>query len=407
VKQGIIIFALLWLTAPVSAQVIDKLDYRGLIELQAFHNNSSESWYSGGFAKLRYDADSFPIQLGKAGLHLDYRLTDTVWIRTLSAAHTGPDADAGVIEAYLQYRPVPRSPLRVRTKVGAFHLPVSTENKGIAWSSLYSTTPSVINTWVGEELRVIGTELELSWLGRPRQSAHDFSVTGGIFGFNDAAATIIAYRGWSPHDRQTHLHSKLRLIPEIPGQIRQFDPFREIDDRPGYYVAASWAYMQRITLSAMHYDNRAEPTAIRNGQIAWKTRFDHASAEIELAGDIKLIGQYMVGDSLIDNRVTGFGSDVDYRAWFVMLTRLINKHRLSLRYENFKVDDLDQFRTSVHNSDETGNSWMLAYRYKYDEKIQLGIEWLQIKSNRDSRLLIEGLASETEKQLLLNISYRF
>ncbi|MEX2354149.1 MAG: hypothetical protein WD709_08180, partial [Gammaproteobacteria bacterium] len=325
----------------------------------------------------------------------------------LSAAHTGPDPDVGIVEAYMQYRPVPRGPLRIRTKAGAFHLPISTENKGIAWSSLYSTTPSVINAWAGEELRVIGAELELVWPGRPRQSAHDFSVTGGIFGFNDGAATIIAYRGWAQHDRQTSLDSKLRLIPEFPGQIRQFDPFREIDDRPGYYVAGSWAYMQRITLSALHYDNRAEPTAIRNGQIAWHTRFDHASAEIDLAGDIKLIGQYLVGDSFIDNRVTGFSADVDYNAWFVMLTRLMNNHRISLRYEKFKVDDLDLFKGGVHNSDETGNSWMLAYRYRFNDEIQLGAEWLQIRSNRSSRLIIEGNGTETEKQLLFNISYRF
>jgi len=407
VRLGIIIFAVVWLTTPASAQISSKLDYRGIIELQAFNNTSSQSWYSGGFAKLRYDADSFPIQLGKAGLHLDYRLIDTLWIRTLSAAHTDPDFDVGVIEAYLQYRPVPRGPLRLRAKAGAFHLPVSLENKGIAWSSLYSTTPSVINAWTGEELRVIGAELDLTWPGRPRQSPHDFSLTGGIFGFNDGAGTIIAYRGWAQHDRQTHLDSRLRLIPEFPGQIRQFDPFREIDDRPGYYVAGSWAYMQRITLSALHYDNRAEPTAIRNRQIAWRTRFDQISAEIDFANDIKLIGQYMLGDSLIDNRVTGLRSDVDYSAWFILLTRLINKHRVSLRYEKFEVNDLDLFKGTIHNSDETGDSWMLAYRYRFSDQIQLGAEWLQIRSKRGSRLIIEGIGSETEKQLLFNISYRF
>jgi len=407
VKQYILPFFLSLLTGPVSGQQLDWLDYRGIVELQVFDNSSSKNWYTGGFAKLRYDEDSVPIQLGKAALHVDLRLTDTLWVRTLSTAYTEPKLDPNLIEAYLNYRPVPRGSFRFRAKAGAFHLPVSAENKGIAWNSLYSTTPSVINTWVGEELRVIGTELELAWPGRPRQSAHDFSLTAGAFGFNDGAATIIAYRGWSSHDRQTGLGDKLRLIPQFPGQIRQFNPFREIDDRVGYYLGGAWAYMQKLEVNLMHYDNRAEPTAIRNRQIAWQTRFNHISAQLELPHDLRLIGQYMIGDSFIDNKVTGFSSDIDYQAWFVLLSRLTGAHRYSLRYEEFDVDDLDRFKATVHNSDETGNSWMLAYRYQLNKQLQLGAEWLRIRSARDARTVIEGISAETEKQLLFNITYRF
>src|SRR5687767_8692090 len=162
---------MLALAGPVSAQQSDWLDYRGNIEVQAFINNSSQSWYSGGWSKLRYDKDSFPVQLGKAGLHLDFRLTDTLWARTLSTAYTDPDFDPNIVEAYLNYRPVPRGPLRIRAKAGAFYMPLSTENIGIAWSSPYSTTWSVINSWVGEELRVIGSEIIVDWSGRSRQSA--------------------------------------------------------------------------------------------------------------------------------------------------------------------------------------------------------------------------------------------
>lgn len=406
-KQIILPLILLILTGPAAGQQIDWLDYRGIIEIQVFNNSSSKSWYSGGFSKLRYDGDTVPVQPAKAALHVDLRLTDTLWARTLSTAYTDPKLDPNIIEAYLNYRPVPRGPLRIRAKAGAFHLPVSAENKGIAWSSLYSTTPSVINTWVGEELRVIGSELELAWPGRSRQSAHDFSLTAGAYGFNDGAATIIAYRGWAAHDRQTGLGDKLRLIPEFPGQVRQFNPFREIDDRIGYYLGGAWSYMQRLEVNVLHYDNRAEPTAIRNRQIAWKTEFDHVSVQFNLPGDIRLIGQYLIGDTLIDNKVTGFSSDADYAAWFVLLSRLIGKHRYSLRYEQFEVDDLDIFKGTVHNSDETGHSWMLAYRYQLTREIMLGAEWLGIHSNRGARLEIEGDPTETERQLLFNISYRF
>ena len=215
------ILLLLVLTTPAMAREAEWLDYRGMAELQLFDNNASTNWYRGGFAKLRYDNEAVPIQLGKAALHADLRLTDTLWARTLTTAYTYPTFDPNIIEAYLNLRPVPRGPMQIRAKAGAFHLPLSTENKGLGWSSLYSTTPSVINAWVGEELRVIGGELELAWPGKARASAHDFQLLAGVYGFNDGAATIIAYRGWAPHDRQTGLGDKLRLIPEFPGQVRE------------------------------------------------------------------------------------------------------------------------------------------------------------------------------------------
>jgi hypothetical protein len=58
-------------------QSTDWLNIRGIVELQTFSNNNLSSWYSGGYGKLRYDDDTFPIQLGNAGLHVDLHLTDT------------------------------------------------------------------------------------------------------------------------------------------------------------------------------------------------------------------------------------------------------------------------------------------------------------------------------------------
>ena len=407
IRQTILIIITLCISDTAWSQSNNILDLRGMVELHALSNNSSQSWYSGGFAKLRYDDDSLPVQLGKAALHADLRLTDTFWLRSLVTAYTDPGFDPNLIEAYLSYRPVPRGPLQIRVKAGAFHLPISLENKGFAWSSLYSTTPSVINTWIGEELRVIGTEVNLAMPGRFRQSAHDFSITAGAFGLNDGAATIIAYRGWSQHDRQTGLGDNLRLIPEFPDQIRQFGPFREIDDRVGFYLGGSWEYQRRVQINMMHYDNRADPTAMRDGQIAWHTSFDHVSIQFNLPKNTRLIGQYLFGDTFLNNQVTGFMAWVEYSSWYLMLSQRINEHRISARYERFDTDDLDTFKTAIHNSNEDGWGWLISYRYQLNKSIQIGAEWLQLKTNRDSRFLSEGIRSETESQLLLNFNYRF
>jgi hypothetical protein len=329
---------LMLLQHPVYAQFMHKLDFRGNIQAHAFLNDSSRNWYRGGFAKLRYDEDAFPVQLGSAALHTDIHITDTFWVRSLVTANTYPEFDPNVIEAYFQFRPLPQRKFRVRTRTGAFHLPISLENRGLGWNSLYSVSPSVINAWVGEELRVIGGE---------------------------------------------------------------------IDDRPGYYASGEWSYLDVVELKLMHYDNRGNPTAFSNGQVAWHTVFEHASLQINLPNQIRLLTQYMSGDTQINNLNTGFRGDVDFEAWYVLVTRVINKHRISARYEVFSTDDNDVFVTSVHNSNESGWSWMLAYQYQVRANLKLGIEWLQIKSERQTREIIENIPSETENQLLFNINYTF
>lgn len=108
------------------------------------------------------------------------------------------------------------------------------------------------------------------------------------------------------------------------------------------------------------------------------------------------------------NKPGFYSSDSDFTAWFMMLTRLVDKHRVSLRYEEFDTDYLEIIRLRrLYPSNENGNSWMLAYRYILNEHIQFGIEWLRIHTDRVDRAGIAGLSSETEKQLLGSISYRF
>jgi hypothetical protein len=344
-----------------------------------------------------------------AGLHVDLHLDDTFWIRTLVTAYTDPKFDPNIIEAYFHYRPVPKGPTRLRFKAGAFHLPISTENKGIAWTSLYSTTPSMINAWVGEEMRILGAQIELDWPARFRRSAHGYSLVAGVYGFNDGAGTLLAYRGWSQHNRQTGIGDKIRLVPDLVANrpLRQQNVFYEIDDRIGYYIGGTWSYIERLEIKALHYDNRADPSAKQGFQLAWKTRFNNISAEFELPYDTRLIGQFITGDTDINDLERANRSLSDYQAWFLLLSRRIDKHRISARYENFSVDDLDNNKATVHNADENGWSWMLAYRYQLRKEIQFGLEWLQIHSKNTARFLTGGKASETENQLLFSANYRF
>ena len=51
-------------------------------------------------------------------------------------------------EFWIDVRPFPTNSIRWHAKTGAFHMPVSLENRGVGWSDVYSITPSALNTWM-------------------------------------------------------------------------------------------------------------------------------------------------------------------------------------------------------------------------------------------------------------------
>ena len=128
-------------------------------------------------------------------------------------------------------------------------------------------------------MRVTGGELNLLWTGL----SSELAVTGAGFGGNDPTGSLLAFRGWSLHDRVSGLSDRLPLapIPSIgPGgpfsrtQPLWVSPFREIDGRLGYYGAAKWETFDRLIVTAMHFDNRSDQVQFDGDQYAWNTVFD-------------------------------------------------------------------------------------------------------------------------------------
>jgi hypothetical protein len=139
------------------------------------------------------------------------------------------------LEAYLRYRPVSTTAWRWSVKAGAFFPPVSLENTELGWTSPWTLTPSAINTWVGEELRTIGTEGMLEW----RSEARTLAFMASIYGWNDPAGVLVADRGWALHDRVTGLIDRPRepdaiaYALHVPTPLYTYEVL-EIDNRPGW-----------------------------------------------------------------------------------------------------------------------------------------------------------------------------
>lgn len=373
------------------------------------------SWVDGSAGKLRYDGDSEGLTVSRLFADYRFRIVDTLELHVAAEAY---DDDIGepvdFTQAYVEWRPLSLSPNRYRLKAGAFYPRVSLENRGPGWSSPYTLSSSAINTWIGEEIRVFGAELLVSRRPVSLGGAHTFSLFGSAFRHNDPAGGLIAWKGWSVHDRQTRFRDELPLppLPQIQpdgGFWRQdpfFIPFQENDGEPGWYAGAEWQYRERLLLRALYYDNRADPMNVTNGQYAWYTEFSHVGLQAALPGGAGLVAQWLDGETVMGPVIDGAHVvDNAFGSWFVLLTKALGEHRLSARYERFEVTEDD--RIPLDENAEDGRAITLAWFYQATDFIGVAAEWLTIRIHRPAWAYNDLATRQDESQFQLSVQLRF
>src|SRR6476646_1572801 len=234
--------ALFLLGFPSHALAVD-FHFDGYADLRLIVPSNQESWQDGMLGKLRYGAEDNKPEARLAEAVGQAVALITPQLMALAVVRIEPEQRtfADFLEAYARYRPVSTTAWRWSLKGGAFFPPVSLENTEIGWTSPWTLTPSAINTWVGEELRTIGAEGALEY----RSEARTITAMASVFGWNDPAGVLVADRGWALHDRVTGLIDKPRIPDAIARAQRLSIPqytyeALEIDDRAGWYAAASW-----------------------------------------------------------------------------------------------------------------------------------------------------------------------
>jgi len=401
--------------APAMAQVDSPHEFLFGADISYVDTSGYSSWTEGSVGKLRFDDSNDGLVLSRAFVDYEGRVSDTLNAKVALEIY---DDDLGspidFTEAYLEWRPVPRSPNRYRVKMGAFYPRISLENTEAGWASPYTLSSSTINTWVAEELRTFGAEFSITRRPQSLGGAHQFGLQVAAFWGNDPTGSLLAWKGWSAHDRQSRFGDELPLppLPQIqPGMLFEAQdpyvaPFREVDDRAGFYINGEWQFGSRMLVRVMHYDNRAEPTAFENGQYAWDTKFDHIGAQFSLPGDFALIAQWMTGSTVMGPVVDNAHMvDTEFDSKFVMLTKTFGKHRLSLRYDNFDITQNDD--TDEDNNPEDGLVWTAAYQHDYSDRMSLSAEWLSIKTHHCGWVYYGLNPTATEKQLQLSVRFRF
>ena len=405
-KLRLLTFALGW-----SALVAHAAELRGLLDVRAVDADANRSFLDGGLGKSRYDAGSPALSLGQAVLHGDADLSDTF---SASAELSADDQHQGVVdvrEAWLAWSPLPSGAWKTRVRAGYFFPPSSVEidYDGIGWTPKRTISSSAINSWIGEELRTNGVEWSMRRLGRYAGAPYDVGLVAAAFSGNDPTGTLLAWRGWSISDRIAGRNEALQLpdLPvyrpdgAIPRQSRVIHPFREVDGRLGYYAGVNLNLNTRLELAALHYDNRANPMTVKDGQYGWRTRFDHVSAVWRPAGDWELLMQAMRGDTLMGPNAVA----LDFQSWYALASHPLGPGTLALRYDRFSTTEHDVLPADPNN--EQGHGVALAYNWPLSDSLALMTEALLVRSVRASRVLIAEQPAQTERSLTASLRWQF
>ncbi|HEV2268498.1 MAG TPA: hypothetical protein VGR92_03490 [Steroidobacteraceae bacterium] len=372
------------------------------LDLRAVSSDATASVLDGGHSPTRFSEHQSGLQLGRLRFALDTAIGQ-VWRLHVDASAWGNayENPVGLTEAYLQFRPYPRNNLRVRMKAGAFFAPVSLENGAGGWASPYTLSYSALNSWLAEEVRTLGLETKVDWLGTRTGLPFDVGAVAGVFGWNEVAGAALAEGGFILDDRQTPLFDSVGKL-EGPSGTR-IEPFRQIDGRAGYYGGMDLQYPGRLLITALRYDNRADPTAsdAESHVFAWHTTFNSAGARMEYGAGWTLVAQWMQGQTEI--APGGRPLEWPFNARYVLLSkRFGRRHILSVRYDRFEVDS----RNADADGAQSGHAWTAAYVFDPGKAWTVTLEWLRVTSSSYSwSESLDSPGPVTDNQAQLSIRY--
>ncbi|MCI0413324.1 hypothetical protein L0222_11060 [bacterium] len=410
-----IVFFCIFSSCALADDEFPKLQFGGLIDVRFAKTDEARSWLDGGLGKTRFgslgEEGSELLRLSQGSLLLTAAASDDLSARLHVNIDAEPNRDRNrsridLIEGFISYRPVFSPQIRFRFRGGVFFPPVSLENREAAWTSPFSITSSAINSWIGEEVRVTAAEANFIL----SHNSSEYSLGGAVLGNNDPAGTLLAWRGWALHDRQTGFSDRLPLaqIPALqpdglfPEQPDFVEPFREVDGRLGFYGTVG-IRNKHFELNGIYYDNRGQQTKFDGVQYAWETDFINVGIDVPIGEHLEFISQYMSGDSRM-----GFGDmvHIDFDAFYVLATATIDRYRLTARYDDFRVHDKDAFQ-AIDDNRENGNAWTFAWMVHFAEKHRLAVELLRVESDRPVRGSINLPIRQIEWQLQTSFRLRF
>jgi hypothetical protein len=421
------------LAAAGSAAPAQELRLLARVDLAAAAVESEPSWLAGGFGRLpdRSAGNGSTTAGGTAAARAGVEWEPSLHLRLLAhlagrreSAALGGRA-AGLVEAFADGTLFPRGGDRLRLRAGLFFPPTSRENVAPLWTSPYTLTLSALNTWLAEEMRLRGADLEYALALAPEGEGEgaELRLAGGAFDGNDAAGALLAWRGWTLGERPAVLGETLPL-PPLPQLATAFADQRDdgtapvgerdLDGRWGWTARArlGGGGARRALLQGWSLDNRGD-RALHRGEYAWRTRLRGLGGElgIPLAGggpasregrELRLIAEWATGDSGM-GRPPGAAVDVDVRAGYLLAAWRGERLRAALRHDRFASDDRD--RRPGEPDGERGTAWTAAAFVALRAGLELAIELVEVDADRPGAALAGGPRALDARRLALALRW--
>lgn len=387
---------------PVSAQ-----QFSGLIQVNIVHGGDHTPWLDKGTGILAYQDNAVHLQQGV--LRVADRLSSSFSYDVSANLYQLGEQRLGISQATIHYKPLSHRQVRFKARAGFFYPRLSLENVDLGWLSPYTYTQSAINSWVGEELRIAGIEGSLFSSGRSRRSPLTWEVTAGAFKGNDTLGTVLSWRGFAMHDRQS-LHNDRVVFANYPTVVdpngifhpSYVEPFHELDSRVGYYLGAHLNYYHSSKVRYYFYDNQANPNVVNSQRLyAWRTKFHSLALSHDVTPNGRFIAQWLTGSSHMGQRFVY----INFDAYYVMYSHKVGSHRFSARYDDFNVGEDDIFPDDPNNSD--GQAVTFAWRYTIDKNWQVGLEQHFNRNSADIRSTLGEQQRQNQQQTLAVAQYRW
>jgi hypothetical protein len=379
-RAGIVLAASLLAVSALDAKALDLTDdltITGYGDLRVVAPTDQTGYLNGGLGKFRYGGGNTKLRFSEAVAQVDYAVTSELGLTTLLRAEPDDRNVVDALEAYVHYAPQAEGDVSVSVKAGAFFPTISLENDDIGWASPYTLTPSAINSWIGDELRTIGSETTVRW----KTDLGTLSAIGAITCCNDEAGILMAARGWTMTDRPSGLFERLRLPTQTQALQRgaayaRTGMFDEIDGRPGWYGGLTWQMPVFGKLSVIRYDNEGDPYDKTARDTAWDTRFWSVGYRTDL-GPVMVMAQGLRGDTVVAGPT--FISHTKFQSAFAMASYDLNDWRFSLREDVFATRRVNA--TNI-NWSEDGDATTAAVSYAVRPWLRLTGEMVAMRSRR-------------------------
>jgi hypothetical protein len=383
-----------------------------LLDLRLAVANGETSFVNGGFGKTRFQGNSnsgYATQAGpyEADVVWNPRFSNSLSANISAAWQRDHGSSLDLMEAFLNYLPAQTGKVGFSGRVGFMWPEISLEHStGGAWSVVNTITPSAINSWVGEEVKVLGAEGTV----RASLGEHDFSATAGVFGWNDTSGTLLSYRGWALQDIKATAFGSFKL-PPLDSFITALQQNKtqntvEIDHRPGWYGRIDWHPPAPFSAALFYYDNEGDPEAFTAaGQWGWHTQFWNLGINADVAPGTKILAQGMIGSTIMGFPENGQAwIHTDFQSAFVLAVHDFGRFALTGRLEAFETREHGSEMSPLNSED--GWASTLAVRFPVNNHLTAFVEALNVQSWRGTRVILADLPSPFEAQTVFQVALR-